>query len=132
MLIASVVAFPIGHPLIGLSFRNEKTNAAFRYALVRLRDAAEAVGFYRGEHAEAPNSTPGFPPSSPTTGITFDGRSAFLAGTASVTASRFFRYPYVCQAPRLFAGAIKFGDVAQSSTAFSKIQIGVVVLPQRL
>ena len=27
-------------------------NAAFRYALVRLRDAAEAVGFYRGEQVE--------------------------------------------------------------------------------
>ena len=49
---ATVVAFWIGRPLIRLSFRNEATNAAFRYALVRLRDAAEAVGFYRGERAE--------------------------------------------------------------------------------
>ena len=48
----TVVAFWIGHPLIRLSFRNELTNAAFRYALVRLRDAAEAVGLYRGEGAE--------------------------------------------------------------------------------
>ena len=35
-----------------MAFRNEKTNAAFRYALVRLRDASEAVAFYRGEVAE--------------------------------------------------------------------------------
>ncbi len=48
----TVVAFWIGRPLIRLSFRNELTNAAFRYALVRLRDAGEAVGFYRGERAE--------------------------------------------------------------------------------
>src|SRR6201997_2140795 len=52
VLTASVVAFRIGHPLIRLSFRNEQTNAAFRYALVRLRDGAEAVAFYRGEQAE--------------------------------------------------------------------------------
>ena len=52
VLIATVVAFWIGRPLIRLSFRNELFNAAFRYALVRLRDAAEAVGFYRGERAE--------------------------------------------------------------------------------
>ena len=52
VLIATVVAFWIGRPLIRLSFRNERTNAVFRYALVRLRDAAEAVGFYRGERAE--------------------------------------------------------------------------------
>ena len=50
---STVVAFWIGRPLIRLSFRNEATNAAFRYALVRLRDAAEAVGFYRGERTEA-------------------------------------------------------------------------------
>jgi putative ATP-binding cassette transporter len=48
----TVVAFWIGHPLIRFSFRNELTNAAFRYALVRLRDAAESVSFYRGEGAE--------------------------------------------------------------------------------
>ena len=52
VLIATVVAFWLGRPLIWLSFRNEKLNAAFRYALVRLRDAAEAVGFYRGEQVE--------------------------------------------------------------------------------
>ena len=38
--------------MIRLRFRNELTNAAFRYALVRLRDAAEAVAFYRGEGDE--------------------------------------------------------------------------------
>src|SRR5258705_2145937 len=48
----TVVAFWIGHPLIRLSFRNEATNAPFRYALIRLRDAGEAVGLYRGERAE--------------------------------------------------------------------------------
>jgi len=52
VLFASVIAFWIGKPIIWLSFNNEKFNAAFRYALVRLRDAAEAVAFYRGEVAE--------------------------------------------------------------------------------
>ncbi|MGH3969244.1 MAG: SbmA/BacA-like family transporter, partial [Mycobacterium sp.] len=52
VLVVSIVAFWLGHPLIRLSFRNEQLNAVFRYALVRLRDAAEAVGFYRGEGVE--------------------------------------------------------------------------------
>ena len=52
VFLSTVVAFWIGHPLIRLSFRNELTNAAFRYALVRLRDAGESVGLYRGEDAE--------------------------------------------------------------------------------
>ena len=58
VLLASVIAFWIGRPLIRLSFRNEQTNAAFRYALVRLRDAAEAVAFYRGERAERARARP--------------------------------------------------------------------------
>ena len=37
---STVVAFWLGRPLIRLTFNNEKFNAAFRYALVRLRDAA--------------------------------------------------------------------------------------------
>ncbi|HXO51123.1 MAG TPA: SbmA/BacA-like family transporter, partial [Mycobacterium sp.] len=52
VLFASVIAFWIGRPIIWLQFNNEKFNAAFRYALVRLRDASEAVAFYRGEIAE--------------------------------------------------------------------------------
>ena len=50
--VATVVAFWLGRPLIWLSFNNERLNAAFRYSLVRLRDSAEAVGFYRGEKVE--------------------------------------------------------------------------------
>ena len=33
--------------------------------------------------------------------------------------------PYLLQAPRLFAGTIKLGDVTQSATAFGKIQSGL-------
>ncbi len=52
VLLRRIIAFWIGRPIIWLSFNNEKFNAAFRYALVRLRDASEAVAFYRGELAE--------------------------------------------------------------------------------
>ena len=53
VFLTTVVAFWIGRPLIRLSFRNELTNAAFRYALVRLRDAGEAIGLYRGAACRA-------------------------------------------------------------------------------
>ncbi|PRC42664.1 multidrug ABC transporter ATP-binding protein, partial [Mycobacterium sp. ITM-2017-0098] len=52
VVFATVIAFWIGRPIIRLSFNNERFNAAFRYALVRLRDSSEAVAFYRGEIAE--------------------------------------------------------------------------------
>ncbi len=52
VIIASVVAFRIGRPLIQLNFLRERFNASFRYALVRLRDNSEDVAFHRGEPIE--------------------------------------------------------------------------------
>ena len=52
VLVATVVAFWIGRPLIRLSFLNEFRNASFRYAMIRMKEAASAVGLYRGEDAE--------------------------------------------------------------------------------
>ena len=53
VLVATIVAFVIGRPLIRLSYLNELRNAGFRYALVRVRDASAAIGLYRGETAES-------------------------------------------------------------------------------
>lgn len=118
--IATVIAFWIGKPLILLSFRNELTNAAFRYALIRLRDAAEAIGFYRGEAAERTVLRSRF------SAIianyrAFVVRSLFLLGWNQTMSQIITPLPLVVQASRLFAGQISFGDVSQSSSAFSNI-----------
>jgi putative ATP-binding cassette transporter len=124
VLIASVIAFWIGHPLIRLSFRNEKTNAAFRYSLVRLRDSAEQVAFYRGEHAEREQLDLRF-------GAIISNYRAYVRRTIGLVGWNFsatqaiLPLPFVLQAPRLFAGTIKLGDVTQSATAFGKIQSGL-------
>ena len=81
VVIATGVAFKLGRPLIWLSFNNEKLNAAFRYALVRLRDAAEAVGFYRGEQVERAQLLDDSTRSSTTTAVLSAGRSCSTAGT---------------------------------------------------
>ncbi len=52
VIIASVIAFRIGRPLILLNFLNEKLTGSFRYALVRMRENSERVAFYRGEQVE--------------------------------------------------------------------------------
>ena len=95
VLFASVIAFWIGRPIIWLSFRNEKFNAAFRYALVRLRDASEAVAFYRGEVAERTGLRQLFAPSSPTTSAMCADRRASTAGTGR-WASSSCRCPTCC------------------------------------
>ena len=117
---ATFVAFWIGRPLIRLSFRNESTNAAFRYALVRLRDAAEAVGFYRGENVERGLLRRRYD-------AIIDNYRAFVRRTIGLTGWNLTMsqiispLPLLVQAPRLFAGEVTFGDVTQSSSAFSNI-----------
>jgi vitamin B12/bleomycin/antimicrobial peptide transport system ATP-binding/permease protein len=116
----TVVAFWIGHPLIRLSFRNELTNAAFRYALVRLRDAAEAVGLYRGEDAERGELMTRFAAVIANYRAFVRRTLVFLGWNRSIS-QIVDPLPTVVQAPRMFAGEIDFGDVTQSSSAFRQL-----------
>jgi vitamin B12/bleomycin/antimicrobial peptide transport system ATP-binding/permease protein len=124
VLIATVIAFWIGHPLIRLSFRNELTNAAFRYALVRLRDAAEAVGFYRGERAEGVQLETRFR-SIIANYRRYVRRTIGFTGWNLTMSQAINPLPILVQAPRLFSQKITFGDVMQSSTAFGNIHDGL-------
>jgi putative ATP-binding cassette transporter len=116
----TVVAFWIGHPLIRLAFRNERTNAAFRYALVRLRDAAEAVGLYRGEDAERSQLLTRFMAVIANYRAFVRRTLVFLGWNRSMN-QIVSPLPMVVQAPRLFAGEIELGDVTQSSSAFRSV-----------
>jgi putative ATP-binding cassette transporter len=124
VLIATVIAFRIGRPLIRLSFVNEQTNAAFRYALVRLRDSAEAVAFYRGERAERSQLDIRFA-AVIANYRRYVRRTVGLIGWNFTATQVIVPLPLLVQAPRLFAGSIKLGDVMQSSTAFGKLQSGL-------
>lgn len=120
VLVATIVAFWIGRPIIALTFRNELTNAAFRYALVRLRDAAEAVGFYRGERAERTTLSERFA-AIIANYRRFVRRGIALLGWNMSMSQIIDPLPLVIQAPRLFAGEIRLGDVTQSSSAFRSV-----------
>ncbi|MBS4729752.1 ABC transporter ATP-binding protein/permease [Mycobacterium sp. SM1] len=121
VLAATIIAFWIGRPLIRLSFRNEMLNAAFRYSLVRLRDSAEAVGFWRGERAERSQLWQRFTP-------VIDNYRRYVRRTIGFNGWNWSMtqiivpLPWVIQAPRLFAGKIQFGDVTQTAMAFGNIE----------
>jgi len=116
----TVIAFWIGRPLIRLSFRNELTNAAFRYALVRLRDAGEAVGFYRGERAERGRLMTRFAEII-TNYRAFIRRGVLFQGWNRSVHQIVSPLPTVVQIPRVFAGEIQLGDMTQSSSAFLSV-----------
>src|SRR5512139_3737193 len=117
VVFASVIAFWIGRPIIWLSFNNEKFNAAFRYALVRLRDASEAVAFYRGEVAERTGLRKLFNP-------VVDNYKRYVARSLGFNGWNWSMgqlivpLPYLLQFPRFFSGEITLGAMNQSASAF--------------
>jgi vitamin B12/bleomycin/antimicrobial peptide transport system ATP-binding/permease protein len=124
VLFATIIAFWIGKPIIWLSFNNEKFNAAFRYALVRLRDAAEAVAFYRGEVAERTQLRRFFAPVV-SNYKRYVNRSLAFNGWNWSLSQIIVVLPHVVQFPRFADGEITLGALNQSASAFSQIQNGL-------
>lgn len=121
VIIATWIAFRLGRPLIRLNFLNEKLTANFRYALMRLREYAENVAFYQGTTIERGTLLGRF---SALIGnvwamvyrtLKFDGFNLVVSQVAVI-------FPFILQAPRFFSGAIKLGDVMQTSQAFGQVQ----------
>jgi vitamin B12/bleomycin/antimicrobial peptide transport system ATP-binding/permease protein len=121
---ATVIAFWIGRPIIWLSFRHEKFNAAFRYALVRLRDASEAVAFYRGEVAERTGLRRLFAPVV-SNYRRYVNRMIGFYGWNLTMSQIIVLPPYVLQFKRFYDGQIQLGDMTQTASAFGSIQEGL-------
>lgn len=124
ILFATVVAFWIGRPIIGLSFNNEKFNAIFRYALVRLRDASESVAFYRGELAERTGLRRRFTPIVDNYKKYVNRMAGFFGWNLSITQGQEL-VPYLVQFPRFFNGDITLGALNQTASAFREILTGL-------
>jgi putative ATP-binding cassette transporter len=121
---ATAIAFWIGRPIIWLSFNNEKFNAVFRYALVRLRDAAEAVAFYRGELAERSGLRQRFAPVLDNYKRYINRMIGFYGWNLSIS-QIIVPLPYILQIPRFISGQIRLGDMSQTASAFGSIQDGL-------
>ncbi|CAM5336752.1 ABC transporter ATP-binding protein/permease [Eoetvoesiella caeni] len=121
VIIATVFAIHIGRPLILLNFLNERFNANYRYALVRLREYSESIAFYAGERVE---------------GALLRSRFAQVIGNAWAIVYRSLKFlgfnftvtqaavvfPFIIQAQRFFTKQISLGDLIQTAQAFGRLQ----------
>lgn len=119
--VATVFAVWIGRPLIRLNFLNERFNADFRYALIRLREYGESIAFYGGELVERHTLLARF---ANVIRNMWDVlyRSLKLQGFNLGVSQLAVVFPMIIQAPRLFSKEIQLGDLMQTAQAFGQVQ----------
>jgi putative ATP-binding cassette transporter len=120
-LLGTWLAHLIGRPLIALNFSQQRLEADFRYALVRLRENTEGIALYGGEADEKRGLTQRFSKlmvnwweiMRATKRLTF-----FTAGYGQVASI----FSIVVAAPAYFAGRLPLGGLIQTSSAFGQVQ----------
>jgi vitamin B12/bleomycin/antimicrobial peptide transport system ATP-binding/permease protein len=118
-LAGTVMTFGVfGKPLIGLNFQQLRREADFRFSLIRIRENAEAIAFYRGEARESEHVVARF-------GELFRNYNKLLRRTLGLN---FFQYAYsfvtyilpsLIIAPRVLSGELEVGRVVQATGAFT-------------
>lgn len=121
VFIATLLAIKIGKPLIRLNFLNEKLNADYRYALVRIREYAESIAFYKGENVEGKTLRKWF---AEVIGNAWDivYRSLKFLGFNFIITQAAVVFPFIIQATRFFSKQISLGDLIQTAQAFGRLQ----------
>ncbi|HVZ06921.1 ABC transporter ATP-binding protein/permease [Rhodopila sp.] len=111
----------VGRPLAMLSFRQQRVEADFRYALVRIRENMENIALYRGEAEEGVTLRERF------AAVIVNWRQIMtrtkLLNTLTVGYDQVaVIFPIVVAAPRYFSGAMQLGDLMQTVGSFGQVQ----------
>jgi putative ATP-binding cassette transporter len=115
-----------GKRMVALNFQQLQREADYRFGLIRLRENAEAIAFYRGEGEESREITRRF-------GSLFDNFNRLIRWTFGLN---LFQYSYslltlglpsLIIAPRVLSGELEVGRVVQAAGAFSAILAALTV-----
>ncbi len=111
----------IGRPLVALNFRQQRVEADFRYALVRLRENMEGIALYGGEAEEQGNLAHRF---SNVVGNWWAimRRTKLLNSLVAGYEQVAVVFPIIVAAPRYFSGALPLGGLTQTAGAFGRVQ----------
>ncbi|MEK7951153.1 ABC transporter ATP-binding protein/permease [Luteolibacter soli] len=117
-VIGTVVAFLIGRRLIGLNYLQYEREANLRYGLVRVRDNAESIAFFRGERKELRDLRKrlGGVVGNMMVLIKWNRNLAFFSTGYNSLA---MILPLMIVAPLFLQGKVEFGTITQAMGAFA-------------
>jgi len=123
----AITVLLFGKVLIGLNFYQLRREADFRFSLVRIRENAEAIAFYRGEARESLQINEYF-------NAAFSNFNKLIRVQLNLN---FFQYsfslmtiilPYVIIAGQVLAGNLEVGRAVQAAGAFAAILTALTVI----
>jgi putative ATP-binding cassette transporter len=111
----------VGRPLVRLTFNQQRVEADFRFALMRLRENTEGVALYAGEHEERGELAGRFR-------FVVENWWAIMRRTKALNmlTTGYGQianvFPIVVAAPRYFSGLIALGVLTRIADAFGQVQ----------
>jgi len=116
----TAISIGIGRRLVGIYYHQYEKEGNFRYGMVRVRDNAESIAFYRGEKREHRDLVYKFADifDNSTRLIGWNRNLSFFTTSYNYVA---LLVPTLVVAPLYFAGKIQIGTVLQAGGAFAAV-----------
>jgi putative ATP-binding cassette transporter len=125
-----VTTLVFGKPLVRLNFEQLKKEADFRFSLIRIRENAESIAFYRGEEQESHQVFSRFMQA-------FENFKRLILWELNLNvltnAYEFipFVIPAIVVAPSVFSGELEVGKVTEAQGAFVRVFFSLNVVVAR-
>lgn len=119
--VGTFLVHKVGRKLIGLQFNQQRYEADFRFAMMRVRENSESIAFYRGENSEMETFTDRF-------------KNVIQNFRKLMTKTKHLNFysngygqlavivPLILAAPRYFSKEIPLGGLMQTVSAFGRVQ----------
>jgi putative ATP-binding cassette transporter len=122
--IGTSITYFVGRPMIAANIRQNKAEADYRFALMRLRENSEGVALIRGEEDERRGLTGFFGQVYAATKYLMQTQRRLMWLTSAYGMVGMV-YPTLVASPLYFAGTMTLGGLMQTGAAFGQVQTGL-------